>query len=93
MENEEKDWSMALVNDVKSKCIMIFDLTTLCHGLNAQTPKSLCTHCFLEELLAGRNEHALFLGVVSPSACSCFTAVLLGISFDSLLQLGSEVSY
>ena len=93
MENEGKDRSMASVNDVENKCIMILDLMTLCHGLHAQTPKSLCTHCFLEELLAGRNEHALSVGVVSPSARSCFTAMLLGICFDSLLQFGSEVSY
>ena len=53
----------------------------------------LCTLYFMEELLAWRNEHALFLSVVSPSTCSCFTAMLLRISLDSLLELRSEMSH
>ena len=45
-----------------------------------------------KRLLARRNEHASSLGVVVPSARSCFTAVLLGVPFDPLLEFGSEVS-
>ena len=43
-------------------------------------------------LLARRDEHALFLSVVRPSARSRLAAVLLGVPLDPLLELGSEMS-
>lgn len=69
----------------------------LSYSLAKKTPNRYVHSAFLEGfmkgLLAGRNEHALFLGVVSPSTGSCFTAMLFGIPFDPLLEFGSEVSY
>lgn len=58
-----------------------------------KTPDRYVHSVSLKESLAWRDEHALFLSVVSPSARPCLTAVLLGISFDPLLELRSEVSY
>ena len=61
-------------------------------SFDSQNAKSLCTLCYLGMLLAWRNKHAFFLGVMSPSTCSCFTTMLLSIPFDSLFKLRSEVS-